>query len=187
MAGHSHFSTIKRKKEVTDKKRGQIFSKLSKMISVAVREKGADPLMNPKLKLAIEKAKSANMPKENIERAINQAKGSPENNSLEEITYEVYGPGSVAIIIEAISDNKNRTLFEIKQILARRNGKIVPEGSARWLFERKINQETKSPEWIAKQEIEITAEEEKELLKIIESLEENDSIQEIYFNAKLKN
>ncbi len=184
MSGHSHFSTIKRKKEITDQKRGQIFSKLARMISVAVKEKGADPEMNAKLKLAIEKARASNMPKDNIERAIKQAGSKGENDKLEEVIYEAYGPGGAAIIIEGITDNKNRTLGEIKKIFSNYQAKMVGEGGVRWLFERKVNQETNSLEWLPKQELELSQKDEENCQKIFEALDENEAVQEIYSNIK---
>ncbi len=137
MSGHSHFKTIKHKKEAKDKKRGKIFSKMARLISVAAREKGGDPETNPELKMAIEKAKQHNVPKENIERAIKRGTGELEGAKLEEITYEAYGPGGVAIIIEGITDNKNRTLNEVKQVLSKHGGKLAREGAVKYLFERK--------------------------------------------------
>ncbi|MGB9743430.1 MAG: YebC/PmpR family DNA-binding transcriptional regulator [Minisyncoccales bacterium] len=137
MSGHSHAKTIKRTKELTDKKRGQIFSKITRAITVAVREAGPQPEANPKLRLAIELARTANMPKENIEKAIQRASGEIQAEKLEEVSFEAYGPGGIALIIEGITDNKNRALSEIKQILNQNNGKLVGEGAVRWLFERK--------------------------------------------------
>jgi YebC/PmpR family DNA-binding regulatory protein len=185
MSGHSHFSTIKRKKEATDKKRGQLFSKISRMISIAVKEKGADSTVNPRLKLAIEKAKDCNMPKENIERAIKKADSGEKSENLEEAIYEGYGPAGVAIIIEVITDNKNRALAEIKQILSAHQGKLVSEGGAKWLFQRKINQQTNNLEWQPNQEIEVSEQEKNTCLKLFEALDENDSVQEIYSNLKI--
>ena len=137
MSGHSHAKTVKRVKEADAKKRGQIFSKLARLISVAVKEDGPNPETNSKLRLAFEIAKEANMPKENIERAIKRASGEAEGEKLEEILFEAYGPGGIAIVIEGITDNKNRALGEIKQILNQHNGKLVGEGAVRWMFERK--------------------------------------------------
>lgn len=137
MSGHSHSKKIRREKEITDQKRGQIFSKLSQVISVAVKESGSAPESNPSLKLAIEKAKEFNMPKENIERAIKRGTGELTGEKLEEVLFEAYGPGGIAIIIEGITDNKNRTFGEVKQILNQNNGKLVGEGSVKWMFERK--------------------------------------------------
>jgi len=136
MSGHSHWHGIRHKKELEDKKRGKIFSKLSRMIQVAARE-GADPETNPKLRQALEEAKSFNMPKENIERAIKRGSGELEGEKLEEIIYEGFGPGGIALIIEGITDNKNRTLNEIKQILQKYNGKLANSGAVKWMFERK--------------------------------------------------
>jgi len=137
MAGHSHWHRVKHKKETADRKRGQIFSKLSRMISVAAREGGGDPATNSQLRLAIEKAKEFNFPKENIEKAIKRGTGELEGVAFERILYEAFGPGNVAIIIEGITDNKNRTLNEISQILVQHNGKLAEPGSVRWMFERK--------------------------------------------------
>lgn len=137
MSGHSHFSSIKRKKEITDQKRGQIFSKLTREILVAAREKGGNPETNPQLRLVIEKAKQWNLPKENIEKAIQKGVGKLPGAKLEEVLFEAYGPGGIAIIIEGITDNRNRALGEIKQILNQNNGKLVGEGSVKWLFERR--------------------------------------------------
>lgn len=136
MSGHSHAKTIKHQKEITDKKRGQIFSKLSRIISVAAK-KGGGPKTNPALRIAIEKAKAANMPAANIERAVKRGAGELEGAKLEEFVFEAMGPGNIGIIIEGITDNKNRTLNEIKQILRENKGKLAQAGSVSWLFERK--------------------------------------------------
>ncbi|MDI6591698.1 MAG: YebC/PmpR family DNA-binding transcriptional regulator [Patescibacteria group bacterium] len=137
MSGHSHFKSIKYQKEITDKKRGQMFSKLSREISVAAREKGGDPQFNPKLRVALEKARSFNMPAETIEKAIQRGIGKLPGMKLEPVLFEAYGPGGIAIIIEGITDNKNRTLTEIKQILNQNNGKLAKEGSVKWMFDKK--------------------------------------------------
>jgi len=137
MSGHSHWKKVKYKKGATDAKKGKIFSKVAGLISVAAKEGGGDPEANSKLRLAIEQAKSLNMPSENIERAIERGTGELEGARLEPITVEAYGPGNAALIIEGITDNKNRSLGEIKQILAQNQGKVAGEGSVKWLFERK--------------------------------------------------
>jgi len=136
MSGHSHWHSIKRIKEAEDKKRGKIFSKLSRMISVAAKS-GGDVETNPKLRMAVEQAKGANMPKDKIERAIKRGTGELAGEKLEEVVIEAFGPGKTAIIIEGITDNKNRTLSEIKQILSQHSGKMANEGSVRWLFDKK--------------------------------------------------
>ena len=137
MSGHSHAKTIRHQKNITDQKRGQMFSKMARVISVAVKEGGPNPETNAKLRVAVEEAKKNNMPKENVERAIKQAAGGAEGTNLEEVIFEAYGPGGIAIIVEGITDNKNRTLGEIKQIINQNGGKLVGEGGVKWMFERK--------------------------------------------------
>ena len=136
MSKHSHWAKIKRKKELADKERGQMFSKVLRMISVAVK-KGEDPETNSALRLAIEKAKEFNLPKEIIERAMKKGIGETAGQALEEVLYEAYGPGNIAILIESITDNKNRAFNEIKKILEANNGKLVTPGSVKWMFGRK--------------------------------------------------
>lgn len=137
MSGHSHFKTIKATKDANDAKRGKLFSKLARVVTIAVKEKGPDSTANAKLKSAIEKAKEYNMPKENIERAIKKGTGELAGEQLEEVFFEGLGPGGIALIIEGITDNKNRTLGEIKGILSQYGGKMAGEGAIRWMFERK--------------------------------------------------
>ncbi|MBI2624808.1 MAG: YebC/PmpR family DNA-binding transcriptional regulator [Candidatus Nealsonbacteria bacterium] len=162
MSGHSHAKKIKHQKEISDQKRGQVFSKINRMVTIAVKEGGTDPATNPKLRVAIEKARGAHMPSENIERAVKKAAGSTEESAkLEEMIFEAYGPGGVAIIIEGITDNKNRALGDIKKILQENGGKIAGEGSIKWLFERKgvitIDHKTQVPNPKSKEEIELMA------------------------------
>ena len=161
MSGHSHAKTIKHQKNITDQKRGQMFSKLARVISVAVKEGGTNPETNNKLKVAMEQSKQFNMPKENIERAIKQATGGGETANLEEVLFEAYGPGGIAVIIEGITDNKNRTLGEIKQILTQNGGKMVGEGAIKWLFERKgcvvVDSNLQSENFKNKEKLELTA------------------------------
>lgn len=136
MSGHSHYKTVKRVKDAHDAQRGKVFSKLARMISVAAKE-GADLSTNSRLKQALEEAKVFNLPKENIERAIQRGTGEGEEAKLEEVTHEAYGPGGIALIIEGITDNKNRTLAELRQILQKYGGKLAEAGSVKWMFERK--------------------------------------------------
>ncbi len=136
MSGHSHFSSIKHKKALEDQKRGKIFSKLARIIALASKD-GADPEKNSKLRRALEEAKSFNMPKENISRAIKRGTGEIEGKDFEEVIYEAFGPGGVSIIIEGITDNKNRTLAEIKKILQKYGGKLTQSGAIKWKFDRK--------------------------------------------------
>lgn len=137
MSGHSHFKTVKATKDANDAKKGKVFSKLGRVITVAVREKGPDITTNAQLKAAIEKAKEFNMPKENIERAIKKGTGELVGETLEEVSFEGFGPGGIAVIMEGITDNKNRTLGEVKGILSRYGGKIAGEGAVRWMFGKK--------------------------------------------------
>jgi len=179
MSGHSHWHNIKFKKELTDKKRGKTLSKISRLITVAAKEKGADPETNPKLKLAIEKAKEVNMPKDNIEKAIKRSSEQTEGSQIEEILYEAYGPGGVALIIEGITDNKNRTIAEIRHILTKFGGKLAESGSVRYMFDKK------GPDWLPKYPMEIADDKtKKQLENLFEALDENDDIQEIYSNLK---
>ena len=135
MSGHSKWSKIKRQKGVVDAKRGQLFTKLAREISVAVRQGGADTEANFKLRLIMQKARDNNMPLENIDRAIRRASGGTDGAALSEVTYEGYGPGGSAILAQALTDNKNRTLSEVRNILGRGGGNLGESGSVTWLFE----------------------------------------------------
>ena len=137
MSGHSKWSTIKRKKGAEDAKRGKIFTRLGRDIMVAARESGGDPDSNPKLKLAIQKARAANMPKDNIERAIKKGTGEIEGGQMDEMMYEGYGADGIAFIIEAITDNKNRTLAEVKSAFNKYNGNLATNGAVAWQFDQK--------------------------------------------------
>lgn len=138
MSGHSKWSTIKRKKGAEDAKRGKIFTRIARDITQAAREGGGDESANPRLKLAIQKAKAANMPKDNVERAILRGLGKLEGAAeMEETTYEGYGPDGVAYLVETLSDNKNRTLSEIKHAFNRSGGSLASAGSVAWQFEQK--------------------------------------------------
>ncbi len=135
MAGHSHWAGIKYRKAAADAKRGKIFSKVARQIMVAVREGGGDPESNLALKYAIEKARSVNMPKDKIERAIKKAAGDGEGGRLVEIVYEGYAPGGVAVLVETLTDNRNRTTSEVRHVFERRGGSLSGKGSVAWMFE----------------------------------------------------
>jgi YebC/PmpR family DNA-binding regulatory protein len=137
VAGHNKWSQIKRKKAVLDQKRGKIFSKLIREITVASREGGGDPDANARLRLAIDNAKAANMPWDNVDRAIKRGTGELEGASYEEVSYEGYGPGGVALYIETTTDNQNRTVAEVRHILEKNGGKMGTPGSVAWQFSRK--------------------------------------------------
>jgi YebC/PmpR family DNA-binding regulatory protein len=137
MSGHSKWHTIKHKKGAADAKRGKIFTRVIKELTVAARNGGGDPNMNPRLRTIIAEAKAANMPRENIERAIRRGTGEEPGVSYEEITYEGYGPGGVAILIQVLTDNKNRSVGEIRHLLGKYNGNLAAENSVAWMFTRK--------------------------------------------------
>jgi YebC/PmpR family DNA-binding regulatory protein len=237
MSGHSKWSTIKRKKGAADAKRGKIFTKLIKEITIAAREGGGDPSANPRLRLAVDNAKASNMPADNIDRAIKKATGELEGVTYHELTYEGYGPGGVAILVEAATDNKNRTVAEIRHIFSKNGGNMGENGSVAWMFDKKgiitlpfqsktedeimdivleagaedlqteedffeiqtalesfesvrkvlltknLNIENASLQWIAKNTVNIGGNEAEKVMSLIEALEENDDVQNVYSNA----
>ena len=137
MSGHSKWATIKRKKAVLDAKKGKIFTKLIKEITIAAREGGGDPAGNPRLRLAVDNAKAQNMPQDNIDRAIKKATGELEGVTYHELTYEGYGPAGVALLVEVATDNKNRTVAEVRHIFSKNGGSLGETGSVAWMFDRK--------------------------------------------------
>jgi len=161
MSGHSHAKTVAHQKSISDQQRGQVFSKMARLIAIAVRDGGPSIETNYKLKIAIERARSFNMPNDNVERAIKSASGGLEGKNLSEFIFEAYGPGGTALLIEGITDNKNRVLLEIKQILSQRNGKLAQEGSVRWMFERRgvisILLDDQPEQWKNKEALELKA------------------------------
>lgn len=238
MSGHSHWSTIKFKKGTEDAKRSKIFSKLSKEISIAAKEGGSDMTFNPRLRSVVDKARSENMPADSIDKAIKKGAGELEGFTLEEILIEAYGPNGVAMIIEGITDSKNRALGEIKLILNRLGGKMVEGGAIKWMFDKKglimisqddikkdrdemelliidsgadnftweeegiiiytkpedlekvkkylteqnIKTTSANLEWVAKETIEIDADTQEKSQKLFEALDDNDDVQNIYWN-----
>ncbi|PID61267.1 MAG: YebC/PmpR family DNA-binding transcriptional regulator [Ignavibacteriae bacterium] len=237
MSGHSKWSTIKRKKAAADQKRGKIFTKLIKEITVAARQGGGDADANPRLRLAVDNAKSANMPLDNIERAIKKATGELEDVSYLELTYEGYGPGGVAILVESVTDNKNRTVAEVRHAFSKNGGSLGENGSVAWMFDRKgvitlpkqdkteddlmeivleagaedlsteedffeitaavedfenvrkavteagMEVENASLQWIAKNTVDVSGDTEEKLIKLIDMLEDNDDVQNVFTNA----
>lgn len=136
MSGHSHWAGIKHRKGVNDAKRATVFTKLARPITIAARDGGGNPDTNWKLRLAIDQARSFNMPKDNIDRAIKKGTGElKDGNAIEELLYDAYGPGNVALLIRAVTDSKNRAVSEIKSILTKGGGKMVPNGSVAYLFQ----------------------------------------------------
>jgi YebC/PmpR family DNA-binding regulatory protein len=237
MSGHSKWATTRRKKAVIDAKRGKMFTKLIKEITIAAREGGGDPEGNPRLRLAVDNAKSANMPQDNIERAIKKATGELEGHTYHELTYEGYGPSGIAIMVEVATDNKNRTVAEVRHLFGKGGGSLGENGSVAWMFDRKgiillpkkgrtedeimeiildegaedlhtedeyfevqtpleafepvrkalvnrnIEIENASLQWIAKNAIAVVGEDAEKVMKLIESLEDSDDVQNVYSNA----
>lgn len=179
MAGHSKWANIKRKKEVVDKKKGNAFAKLSKAIIISVIEGNGitNPDFNVRLRLAIEKAKAANMPKENIERAIQKGAGQGKDQLFSAI-YEGFGPMGSAFLVKTLTDNKNRTLAEVRLIIEKNGGKIASQGAASYLFS--INDEG---EYLAYAPVELNGEEGKQVSGIIEKLEEIDDVESVITNV----
>lgn len=136
MSGHSKWSTIKRKKAVTDARRAKLWTKVLKEITVSARLGGGDPEANPRLRSAIADARTANVPGDNIDRAILKGTGELEGSSYEEVSYEGYGPGGVAILVEAMTDNRNRTVAELRHLFTRQGGNLAESGSVAWMFDR---------------------------------------------------
>jgi YebC/PmpR family DNA-binding regulatory protein len=137
MSGHSKWATIKRKKAGIDAKRGKVFTKYIKEISVAARAGGGDPAANPRLRTAIAGAKSVNMPADNIERAIKKGTGELEGVNYEEVSYEGYGPGGIAILMDSLTDNRNRTTGELRHLLTKHGGRMAEAGAVQWMFTAK--------------------------------------------------
>jgi len=237
MSGHSKWATTKRKKAVIDSKRGKVFTKLIKEITISAREGGGDPTGNPRLRLAIDNAKAANMPADNIERAVKKATGELEGQSYSELTYEGYAPAGIAILIDVATDNKNRTVAEVRHIFSKHGGTMGESGSVAWMFnkkgvitlpiqgktedeimeiiidagaddmqtdeeffevqtslenfekvrkallDKKITVENASLQWVAKNTILIKGEDAEKVIRLIETLEDNDDVQNVYTNA----
>ncbi|MBO9308696.1 MAG: YebC/PmpR family DNA-binding transcriptional regulator [Chloroflexi bacterium] len=240
MSGHSKWSTIKRKKSALDAKRGKLFTRLGRELTIAAREGGGNPEANTRLRLAIARAKAANMPKENIERAIARGIGGGDDGvMMEEVTYEGYGPHGVAILVDVLTDNRNRTLSAIRTLFNRANGSLAEANAVAWQFERKgyieISAEGVDPDelllaaadagaddvvtgeethivytsrealsavesklseagykitdsglsWLAKNEIELGAEESMQVASLLEKLEELEEVQSVASNLSI--
>lgn len=241
MSGHSHWATIRHKKGVEDAKRGKLFSKLNREVLIAIKEGGSNPDHNARLRMAIERAREYNMPKDNIDRLIKKATGEKESESLEEFIFEILGPKEMAILAQGITDNKNRALGDIKKILTKTNAKLVAEGALRWMFEKKgeitvevlsngknreeleiisieagaddiqwsdtemfiytkpedlepvrkkleehgVKAKSASLSWIAKEQKKLDPQEREDAQKLLELLDDNDDVQELYTNVDL--
>jgi YebC/PmpR family DNA-binding regulatory protein len=177
MSGHNKWGQIKHKKAITDQKRAKIFTKLLAAIQVAARDE-VNPDFNPRLRTAVIKAKEANVPQENIERAINRAKDNP----TEDLLIEAYGPGGTAFLITAITDSRNRTISEIKKLLSDNGAKFADQGSVRWMFE--VDQEG---EWSPKFEQPAEDKTKEEVGAIMEALDDHPDVSEVYANIDMGN
>lgn len=193
MSGHSKWSTIKRKKGAIDARRGKIFTKLIKEITVAARLGGGDPTANPRLRAAILTAKTENMPKDNIERAIRKGTGDLEGASYEEILYEGYGPGGVAVLVETMTDNKNRTVADVRHYFSKSGGNLGESGCVGWMFDKKgvivVDKEAASEEELLDLALESGAEdvvEEDSAFQVITAPEDLDNVVENLARADLK-
>lgn len=193
MSGHSKWATIKRKKAANDAARGKIFTKLIKEITIAARDGGGDPEGNPRLRLAIMNAKSNNMPQENITRAIKKGTGELEGVKYEEINYEAYAPHGAAIIIECVTDNRNRTVAELRHLISKYHGNLGETGSVSWMFERKgvilVNKENHSEDEIMEVILDAGAEDlkdENEFFEIITTIENFEKVRRTIESKKYK-
>lgn len=185
MSGHSKWAQIKYKKGATDAKRGKIFSKLSRIITLAARELGPDPKTNSKLAAAIEEARKNNMPNDNVDRAIKRAT-EKDSADLKEVIYEAYGPGGSALLITAVTDNSNRTTNEIKHLLAEHGAKLGGQGSAMWAFDKPARPAGGSgKDFVAKFPTTLSADDSKKFESLLSALDDQDDVQEVYSNANI--
>lgn len=176
MSGHNKWSKIKHKKAATDAKRSKEFSKLAKLVAVESKKVGGD-VNSPSLRAAIDRAKAASMPKDNIDRAVQKGK-TDTGADAEVVIYEAYGPGGVAIVIDALTDNRNKTAAEVRHALTKNGLTLAEQGSASWAFEKTHEG------YEAKTMTEISEEDGEKLMRIIEELEDNDDVQNVYTNAE---
>jgi YebC/PmpR family DNA-binding regulatory protein len=193
MGGHSHWSQIKRQKGGNDAKRGQIFTKISREITIAAREGGGDPNMNPRLRLAIDKARYENMPADTIKRAVERGVGGGDAANLSEITFEGYGPGGVAILVQTLTDNRNRTVSELRTTLSRGGGNLGESGSVAWQFDNKgyitLEVDAADPEELALQAIDAGADDvrvEGQFVEVYTAPTELDKVRKQLLDAGLK-
>lgn len=183
MSGHSKWSQIKHKKALTDAKKGLLFSKMVREITVAAREGGKNPGSNTRLRSALERARSTGLPKENVERAIERSSGGGEGATLQEFLYEAAAAGNVMILVDGITDNRNRTSAEIKQALTGYGAKLVPQNSFLWNFNKEWTAAGKS--YTPKSSVDITPEEKEKLTRLLDELDEHADVQGVYTNIKL--
>ena len=188
MSGHSKWSQIKRQKGAADSRRGQLFTKFSRELAVAAREGGSDPDMNPRLRLAIQRARDSNMPMDGVERAIRRGAGGTEAANMIETNFEAYGPGGVAILLRTLSDNRNRTVSEIRTVLSKGGGSLGASGCVIWKFEAKgvITVETRDAEELALSAIDMGAQDVKVIEELVEVHTEPGDLESIRKALELK-
>ena len=192
MSGHSKWSTIKHKKGAADKKRAKIFTKLIKEITVAARMGGGDPESNPRLRHAVASAKAQNMPKDNVERAIKKGTGDMDGVNYEEIIYEGYGPGGVAVMVECLTDNKNRTIADVRFIFNKAGGNVGTDGCVAWMFDKKglivISKENADEDTLMEVALEAGAEDirdEDEVFEVLTAPEDYDAVKDAIDAAQI--
>ncbi|MDD4274605.1 MAG: YebC/PmpR family DNA-binding transcriptional regulator [Desulfobacter postgatei] len=192
MSGHSKWSTIKHKKGAADKKRAKVFTKLIKEITVAARMGGGDPGANPRLRRAIDSAKTQNMPKDNVDRAIKKGTGDMDGVNYEEILYEGYGPGGVAVMVECLTDNRNRTIADVRYIFNKAGGNVGTDGCVAWMFDKKgvitISKEHADEETLMEVALEAGAEDikdEGETFDVLTAPEDFDAVKDAIDGAQI--
>jgi len=181
MSGHSKWHNIQGRKGKQDAIRSGQFTKIAKLIAVAARN-GGDPAMNFSLRIAIEKAKEVGMSKDNIERAIKRGTGELEGTQIEEAIYEGYGPGGVAVLVKCLTDNKNRTVSDIKHIFSKHGGSMTGAGSVMWIFKQERTES--GLQWVAKDKVSVSEEIGQKLGKLFEELDENDDVEDYFTNVE---
>lgn len=179
MAKHSKWSKVKNYKGAADAKRGAVFTRLGRAITVAVRDGGADPEFNFRLRSAIDQALAGNMPKDNIERAIKKGTGEIASDQIDEVTYEGYGPGGAAVLVEALTDNRHRTSGNIKHAFSAHGGNLGATGSVQWIFEKCDG------EWSAKYPLTLDDAQKESLTALLEALDDDEDVSAVFTNADL--
>ena len=185
MSGHSKWATIKHKKGATDAKRGRVFTRIIREISIAARIGGGDPTSNPRLRTAILAAKGANMPNDNVERAVLRGTGQLEGEVYEEATFEGYGPGGVGMLIQVVTTNRNRVVGEFRHLMSRNGGNMAEAGAVGWMFSRKGEISVAKEAEIAmvpQNYIKLTGAQATQMVRLVEAFEEHDDVQHVYAN-----
>src|SRR5580658_4345797 len=196
MSGHSKWATIKHKKAATDAKRGKIFTKIIRELTIAARTGGADPITNPRLRTAILSAKSENMPNDNIERAIQRGTGTLEGETLDEVTFEGYGPGGVGVLVQVVTNNRNRIVSEVRHMFSKNGGNMAENGAV-WVattppeaFEKVreallaagVTPATAEIAFVPQNYVKLSGAQAQQMMRMVETLEDHDDVQHVYAN-----